>query len=111
VIEIVLLIWIIPKIILPLVKAQGRSKALWLLLAFSVFLATEFFVVSIYFFTFELLTLFFGWLQEPGKFWLTSFVYVLALVCGLTSVDMIRRYLCKQPLSNGDGPPPPPDFS
>jgi uncharacterized membrane protein len=94
----------------PLAKAQGRSSFRWVLFSICVFIATEVLIFSIYYSTLELLAVFFGWEQTSEKFWLTSFIYVLALVGGLLSVDVIRRHLSKQSMNN-DEPPPPPNFS
>lgn len=110
-IELILILWIIPKVISPLAKALGRSRVRWVLISIGVYFATEFLIIDVYFFFFELLTAFFGGLQTSSSFWLTSFVYIFATVCGLINVDLIRRYLSKQDLHKSDEPPLPPDFS
>ena len=95
----------------PLAKAQGRSRVRWVLFAFIVFLMTENLTVAIYVAVYEMLALILNWQQGFERFWLTPFVYPLALVSGLIGVDIVRRDLLKKTLDKSGEPPPPPDFS
>ncbi|HXG84541.1 MAG TPA: hypothetical protein VNI84_10985 [Pyrinomonadaceae bacterium] len=90
-IELVLAIFVIPKIISPLAIAKKRSGIRWILLAIGVFLITEILTVAIYFFTYALLVKFFHWQQDVYQFWLTKLVYKMALIGGFGSIEIIRR--------------------
>lgn len=108
-VELILILLIIPKVILPLAKVQGRSRFGWVLIAITVYVITKFLIIGIYFFSFERLTAFFGGLQTSDGFWLTSSIDIFATVGGLISIDIIRRYLGRQTLNKIEVPPPP-DF-
>jgi hypothetical protein len=105
--ELILAIFVIPKTISPVAKAAGRSVVLWNVFSIGVFLITEILIVAAYYITYELLAERFRLKQSAHHFWAASFVYVIALISGLLSVDVIRRYLSREPSSDNNAPPPP----
>lgn len=110
-VEIILLIFVIPKMVTPLTKSNNRGKFQWLFLSLICFLTTEFSIVWILFLTAELLTIVFVDFHIAEIVWLVSFVKVIGLVGGLLSVNMISRYLYRQSFLQTTEPPPPPSFS
>ncbi len=110
-IELVLAIFVIPKIISPIAKVKNRSGVRWSLLAIGAFFVTEILIVGIYFFTYALLAKFFNWQQDVYQFWLTKLIYIVALIGGLGSADIIRIYLGKTDSTDFIKPPVPPNFS
>ena len=107
-IELILAIFVIPKTISPIAKESGRSGIRWTFICITVFWAVEIGIASSYFFIYNLLAIFYRLKQAPPQYWLAPFVYIIAMVCGLLSVDIIRRRLSREILPKDFDPPPPP---
>lgn len=108
-IQIILMLIIVPKSIYPLAKARGRNGLLWTLIAIGVFFAAELFIIFVYTVSYFLGVFLFGWSEAVEKQSFTFFVDLLALIGGLLSVEILRRWLSKTPHTLITSPPPPPD--
>ncbi len=108
-IQIILMLIIVPKSIYPLAKARGRNGLLWTLIAIGVFFAVELFIIFLYTVIYFLGVFLFGWSEAIEKQSFTFFVDLLALVGGLSGVEILRRQLSRTQPTLILSPPPPPD--
>lgn len=120
-IELVLMFTILPKTIYPLAIAKGRCPVRWTLFAGTTWLFIETLIIGIYLTPFALLAVRLGKLKEIQIYLSNSevmlqailaagFVYLLALISGISGSVLVRRYLARQSAIPVYIPPLPCEF-
>jgi hypothetical protein len=120
-IELVLMFIILPKTIYPLALSKGRCPVLWTLSAGITWMLVEMLIVWIYVAPFLFLMIQLGKLKEAQIYlsnpkviqqaiWATSLVYFLALLSGIFSSILVKRYLSRQSVIPLQTPPLPFEF-
>jgi hypothetical protein len=89
-------VWTIPKVIYPAAESNGKSGLRWTLYSIILFFTVEISILAFYFYTYFAFLEKYKLPKHPEYFWLTYVIYVFALICGLLSVDSIRRFLIRK---------------
>ncbi len=94
--ELVWAVWVIPKVIYPVAEANGKSGIRWTLLSIGIFFSIEAIILASYFYVYFSMLERYKLPKKPEYFGWTYVAYVTALLCGLLSVDLVRRHLGKK---------------
>lgn len=117
-IELVLMYVILLRTIYPLAESKGRCPVCWTFLAGISWLLVEILIIGIYVTPFAFLVARLGkwnalqiYLRNPEvmeqAILATCFVYLLALLSGIFSSILVRRYLARQSTTLLQSPPLP----
>ena len=100
--ELIIILIFLPKRMNILAKERGRSGIVWTLAAIGALLGGEFLVLLTWLAIYTLGAIAWGWSPDVEKQPATYFVYILALLGGLTCADLVRRYLISKPIVRHD---------
>ena len=89
-------IWVIPKFIYPIAKANGKSGIRWVFFTILIFLITEISIVGSYLYVYQNISSSYKLPENAEYFWMTYLVYVVALITGFLSVELVKRFLSKK---------------
>ncbi len=104
-IELLFLLLFLPQRMSALAKARGRSALAWTLAAIGAWLGAEVLIIFIWLIVHTLGAELWGWPEDIEKQPITFVVYVIALVSGLVSADLVRRRLTSKPIIRHDVKP------
>jgi ABC-type amino acid transport system permease subunit len=107
-IELFFIVYRLPQIMSQLARERNRSRVGWSFAAIAAWIGTEFLVIFVYSFIYEVGVERWGWPErQPGG--VLFLVYALALIAAMVGADIVRRVLHSIPVSQPH-PPPPPQF-
>lgn len=110
IIELAFMLLVLPQMIYPAARAQGRDPLGWTIFAAGICLSTGLAVYFGYFVTYELSATWLNFNNDPQRFWLTGYIRLIARICGILGAYLVYRYLAPQPQVAPATPPPPPKF-
>jgi hypothetical protein len=98
-IEIVFLVFFLPKRMRILARERDRSALKWTLAAVGAWLGVECLIVSCWAVISTISSLVWGWPEDPERSPITIVVYFLALAGGMVAADLVRRRLTAKPVT------------
>ena len=107
-IELLFIIFRLPRIMSQLARERNRSAIGWSLAAILAWIGTEVLIVLGYFVVYEIGKAQWGWSEREPR-GLLLLIYIIALIAALVSADIVRRILRSMPPLETP-PPPPPQF-
>ena len=98
-IELLFLIFFLPKRMRILAKERDLSPLKWTLAAVGAWLGVECLIIFAWVLISTISSSLWGWPEDPEKSPLTYLVYFLALVGGMVAADLVRRRLTAKPVT------------
>ena len=98
-IELLFLIFFLPKRMSILARERDLSPLKWTLVAVGAWLGVECLIIFAGVVMSTAGSLLWGWPEEPEKSPLTLFVYFLGLIGGMIAADLVRRRLAAKPIT------------
>ena len=98
-IELLFLIFFLPKRMRILARERDLSPLKWTLAAVGAWLGVECVVIFAWVVVSSISSAVWGWPEDPEKSPLTYLVYFLALVGGMVAADLLRRRLIAKPIT------------
>jgi len=99
VIELLFLIFFLPRRMRLLARERDLSPLKWTLAAVGAWLGVECLIIFAWVLIFTISSSLWGWPEDPEKSPLTYLVYFLALVGGMIAADLVRRRLTAKPVT------------
>jgi uncharacterized protein YacL len=104
-IELLFLLVFLPRRMSSLARERGQSAFAWTLAAIGAWLGAEFVIIITWLLVHALGATFWGWSEDIKQQPMTIIVYILALIGGLVSADLVRRQLTSKPVIRDDVKP------
>lgn len=98
-IELLFLIFFLPKRMRILARERDLSALKWTLAAVGAWLGVEILIVSGWVVVSTISALAWGWPGDPEKSPVTILVYFVALIAGMVAADLVRRRLTAKPIT------------
>lgn len=98
-IELLFLIFFLPRRMRLLARERDLSPLKWTLAAVGAWLGVECLIIFAWVLIFTISSSLWGWPEDPEKSPLTYLVYFLALVGGMIAADLVRRRLTAKPVT------------
>lgn len=101
-IELIFLLAFLPKRMSSLAKERGQNAFAWTLAAIGAWLGAEALIIFTWLIVHKLGAEFWGWTEGIAKGPIAIIVYIIALISGLVSADLVRRRLTSKPIIKHD---------
>ena len=98
-IELLFLIFFLPKRMKILARERDLSALKWTLAAVGAWLGVEMLIIFTWVVVSTVGALLWGWPEDPEKSPITFVVYFIALVGGMVAADLVRRRLTSKPIT------------
>ena len=98
-IELLFLIFFLPKRMSILARERDLSPLKWTVGAVGAWLGVECLVIFVWIVFSSISSAVWGWPKDPEKSPLTYLVYFLALIGGMVAADLVRRRLTAKPIT------------
>ena len=98
-IEIVFLVFFLPKRMRILAKERDESAFKWTFAAVGAWLGAEFIIILAWVFVSTVSSLLWGWPEDVERSPINLVVYFVALIGGMIGADLVRRRLTAKPVT------------